>query len=118
MDCDSGERVTQKKVAAAAPQVDQGSPYRTARCEHLPHNEAEPSIVNLEADNLRREGQELFVEDPLRVEIAQQPRPALDENQLAGIHAAYLVDDRACAHGANAAHRANFDRIGSVMFAQ
>jgi hypothetical protein len=61
MGCDSGKRVTQKKVAAAAPQVNQGSPYWTARREHLPHNEAVLSIVNLAAGNLRREGQELFV---------------------------------------------------------
>src|SRR5471032_2163259 len=100
MDCDSGKRVTQKKVAAAATQVGQCSPHRTAPREHLLHNEAVLSIVNLAAGNLRREGQELFVQDSFRVEIAQQLRPALDENQLAGINMAYLVDDGACAQDA------------------
>ena len=80
----SGKRVTQEKVAAAAPQVGQGSPERMLRRERLPHDEADALDVGAAAGELGREGQELLVEEALRVEGAEQLRPALDEDQLAG----------------------------------
>ena len=78
-----GERVAQKQVAAAAPHVDQGPPSRIARRERLAHDQAEPTVANVAAGNLRRERQELLVDEALRVKVAQQSRPALDEDQLA-----------------------------------
>jgi hypothetical protein len=71
-------------VIATAPQIYQLSPRGVARCERLSHDETEPLIPELAASDLRRESQELLVDQVLGVKIAQQSRPSLDEHQLAG----------------------------------
>jgi len=58
-------------VAAAAPRVDQSSPAGIVRREHLAHDQAQPSISRVAAGDLRRESQELLVDDVLRLEDAQ-----------------------------------------------
>ena len=50
-------------MAIAAPHVDQGPPSCVARCERLPHDQAEPSVASVAASNLRRKSQKLLVDE-------------------------------------------------------
>ena len=66
-----------------------------------------------------REGQELLVEEALSVEGAEQLRPTLDEDQLAGARPAHRIDDGARANRTAAAtHRADLDGVRNVLPAQ
>src|SRR5437762_1929491 len=106
-------------MAAAAPRVDQGPPQRIARSERLAHDEAEPPVAGVAARNLRRESQELLIDEALGVEVAQQSRPSLDEDQLARARPAHLVEDGARRNRARTApDRADLDRIGRSLLAQ
>jgi hypothetical protein len=89
------------------------------RRERLSHNKAEPPVASVAAGDLRREGQKLLVQEALRVKVAHQTRPALDENPLAATDATHFVEDsarrnRACA----ATNRAYLDRTGRTLLAQ
>src|SRR5260370_37589587 len=89
------------------------------RRERLPHDQADALDVGAAAGELGREGQELLVEEALRVEGAEQSRPALDEDELAGARPAHLVEDGARANRAAAApHRAELHRIGNPLLRQ
>src|SRR5258706_15263414 len=89
------------------------------RRERLAHDEADALDVGAATGELGREGEELLVEEALRVEGAEQLRPALDEDQLAGARPAHLVEDGARANRAAAApHRADLHRIGNPLLAQ
>jgi hypothetical protein len=65
------EGVTQKEVAAAAPHVNQVPPEGIAGREPLSHDKAEPFVANVTAGNLRRDCQELLVDEALCVESSQ-----------------------------------------------
>src|SRR5664279_4886769 len=88
-----GERVAQKQVTAAAPRIDQVSPEGSARRKCLAHHEAEPPVTIVTACDLRRERQELLVDQSLRKEISEQTRTALDEDSPAAGRSAYFVED-------------------------
>ena len=79
-------------MTAAAPRVDQGPPTRISWRERLAHDQAESSVTGGAPGDLRREGQELLVDKALGVEVAEQPRPAFDQDSLSGRHAADLVE--------------------------
>ncbi len=59
----------------------------------LSHDEPWPAITALAARNLWRQGQELFIEEALGVEVREQTRPALDENPFSGTHPAHRLEN-------------------------
>ena len=81
-----GKRVTQEQVAAAAPRVDHGPPQRIAWREYLAHDQAQSSVTGVAAGDLRRECQELLIDELFRVEVAQQSWSSLDEDSPVGAH--------------------------------
>jgi hypothetical protein len=65
------------------------------RRECLSHDKAESPVTGLASGNLRRESQELLVDEALCVKVAEQSRPALDENPLAPADLRHFVEDGA-----------------------
>jgi len=68
---DSRESITQKQVALAAPYIDQGPPSGIPRRERLSHDQAESSVANLAARNLRRDSEKLLIGETLRIKITR-----------------------------------------------
>src|SRR5579862_6396395 len=115
----SAKRIPKKQQVAAMSRIDHRSPQRIARRERPAHDEADLPVFHLVAHDLRRERQELLVHEAFRVEIADEPRAAFDEDPLARSDAENLVQDRARLDRARPiANRANVDRLRCALLPQ
>src|SRR5882757_9916683 len=87
------EAVAQEQQPATEPGIGQLSPMGMARRERLAHHEAQASVADLSARELRRERQELLIEKMLLIELAKQSRAAFDEDALGRHHPMDLVEN-------------------------
>jgi hypothetical protein len=106
-------------VAAATPHIGQSSPSGIVRGEGGAHDKAKASVVSATTGNLWSESEELLIDKVFRVKVAKQTRPSFDQNQLARLHPAYLVeDDSGRNHASATTNCAYLNRIGHILFEQ
>ena len=65
-------------MTAAATYVGHAAPERIARRKGLAHDKAGTAVTFLSSGNLRRQRQELLIDQPLLIEITEQNRAAFD----------------------------------------
>ena len=99
--------------------IDQLSPQRTARRKRPAHHQAQPAVFRIAAGDLRRERQELFIEQSGGVEVAEKLGTAFDKDARRRAGSPHRVQhgDRGnfvpvCAHGGD------LYRIGNSLRAQ
>src|SRR5262249_49236866 len=88
------------------------------RREGPPHDEAHALVGNRAAGDLRREREELLVEQALGVERGDERRAALDEDRLPRALAQHRAEHGARADRAAALHRSDTQSFGYALLAK
>src|SRR5215207_6598103 len=91
-----GKRITQKEVVATSLEIDKRSPDGMVGGEQFPVDEPGSFKPAVPTGYLRRQRQEQLVEEPLGEEVTDQPRPRLDQHQIALPGAANRVQHHLC----------------------
>src|SRR5436309_7917428 len=91
--CGRGKRIAQKQVVATTFYSCERSPERMLRRKALPGDESRSLPCAVAAGHLGSESQELFVQAPLRKEVAHQARSAFDQDHVTFTHMAHRVQD-------------------------